>query len=110
MADLQLPLLVDLEVHLEKLAEFPQPLFHEEQCLRGSSPVRGELMNARTKVTDLAHLVHMTLVVNRVQAEQVGRHVCPIAHTAAVAATQPRTRSPIDENRMRLRHDLHKEE
>ena len=72
MADLQLPLLVDLEVHLEKVAEFPQLLFHEEQYLRGSSPVRGELMNACTKVTDLAHLVHMTLVVNRMQAEQVG--------------------------------------
>jgi hypothetical protein len=72
LADLQLPLLVDAEVILEKPAEFPQPMLHEEQRLRGTCPARGKLLNLRAQVADLAHLVHMTLVVNRVQAEQVG--------------------------------------
>ena len=104
LVDIELPLVVALEIHMEKPAEFPQPLFHKEHCLRGSRSARGKLLNARTQVADLAHLEHTTLVVNSVQAQRKRQVVRPIAHTAAVAATQLRARSPVTEDRMRLRH------
>jgi len=72
LAAIELPLPVDAEVLLEKRAELPQPVLHEHRRFCGGCPARGKLLNVRAQVADLAHVVVSTLVVNRVQAEQMG--------------------------------------
>ena len=102
-AIVKLPVLADCHCLFEKDAELPELLLNCTKSARSDSASCREVAHLRAQIADLADLVHLALVVNGLQVEQVVGNVRPVTNAAA-GARPIQGRKAFQKNRMRLSH------